>query len=185
MSESALRVLWRCLGLPSDALENVFTYGLVFLGTFYALSALDVPGHPRVWEGLTKSLEAEMVFLMQGLVKSIMLLWRLCRLGMVSMAGAVGTWSVGGTRSGTGRWCQKLRDSAGFVCTMKENLVQWDMTKSCYIKGGRCWALLAIEYCFGHGRKQGGWGHGSYICLWSDYRGPVFGSWTVDMSWSY
>ncbi len=48
--------------MPSDALGNVFTCGLVFLGTFYALSALDVPGHPRVWEGLTKSLEAEMVF---------------------------------------------------------------------------------------------------------------------------
>ena len=48
--------------MSSDALGNVFTCGLVFLGTFYALSALDVPGHPRVWEGLTKSLEAEMVF---------------------------------------------------------------------------------------------------------------------------
>ena len=48
--------------MPSDALENVFTCGLVFLGTFYALSALNVPELLRVWEGLTKYLEAEMVF---------------------------------------------------------------------------------------------------------------------------
>ncbi len=56
--------------MSSDALGNVFTCGLVFLGTFYALSALDVPGHSKVWEGLTKSLEAKMVFLDVGKVQT-------------------------------------------------------------------------------------------------------------------